>query len=110
MRRPTRTTIFDDLAGLVRKARLDFNAEIEFLEPDRIKTELKDRCNVDIMDSVLNWYGPLEQLRRGKRGRRAQPPLAKGQRNLYFKSPMTTRYSFKHAAFARVRYLDSETL
>ena len=99
---------FDDLAGLVRKARLDFNAEIEFLEPDRIKTELKDRCNVDIMDSVLNWYGPLEQLRRGKRADEPSP-LAKGQRNLYFKSPKTTRYSFKHAAFARVRYLDSET-
>ena len=70
---------FDDLAGLVRKARLDFNAEIEFLEPDRIKTELKDRCKVDIMDSVLKWYGPLEQLRRGKRADEPSPGQGRAQ-------------------------------
>jgi len=99
---------FDDLAGLVRKARLDFNAEIEFLEPDRIKTELKDRCKVEIMDSVLKWYGPLEELRRGKRADEPLPRPNAG-RNVFFKSSNPARNSLKHAAFARVRYLDGET-
>ncbi len=99
---------FDDLAVLVRKARQDFNAEIELLEPERIKTELKDRCNVDIMDSALWWYGPLEQLRRGERADEPAPAPQRW-RNVFFKSSNPARYSFKHAAFARVRYLDGKT-
>jgi hypothetical protein len=99
---------FDDLAGLVRKARLDFNAEIEFLNPDEIKEELKTRRAINFSDGALKWYGPLEQLRRGKRADEPSP-VAKGERNIYFKSANTTRYSLKHAALARVNYLDDPT-
>jgi hypothetical protein len=90
---------FDDVAGLVRKARLDFNAEIEFLDAARIKAD------VDLKDDVLQWHGPLEQLRRGKRADEPAP-LPATTRNIFFKSSDTARYSLKHAAFARVRYLD----
>lgn len=91
----------------MRKARLDFNAEIEFLEPDEIKEALKARRKFDPKGDALEWYGPLEQLRRGKRAEEPSPPAAT-TRKVFFKSSDTARYSLKHAAFARVRYLDNE--
>jgi hypothetical protein len=96
---------FDDLAGLVRKARLDFNAEIEFLEPGQIKEQL----GLDLKPEVLRWYGPIEQLRRGKRADEPAAPPSTG-RHVFFKSSDTARYSLRHAAFARVRYLDDQSV
>ncbi|MGO9058225.1 MAG: hypothetical protein ACLQU2_12710 [Candidatus Binataceae bacterium] len=100
---------FDDVAGLVRKARLDFNAEIEFLEANQIKAELKAALEIEIENEALKWYGPLEQLRRGNRADEPAPPPAT-ERNVFFKSSKTARYSLKHAAFARVRYLDDDAV
>ena len=48
---------FEGLANLIRKARLDFGAEIRFLREDK----LTDRLHPGVRD----YFGTLEQLRRG---------------------------------------------
>jgi hypothetical protein len=81
---------FEGLANLVRKARLDFGAEITFLgvtELDRI---------VDPHFRPL--FGTLEQLRRGKRSKDS----TKGELD----TVDLERVSAAHAALARVMYQD----
>ena len=86
---------FEDVAALVRKARLDFNTEIEFLDTDGLTGCLhKD---------LLGCFGTLEQLRRGRWG---EEPVAGAKPIVALKSPNETRLSRRAAALARVRYLD----
>ena len=89
---------FADVSNLVRKARLDFNAEIKFLSPAELRARGFD-------DKVVECYGTLEELRRG---RWAEEPVPdpKGSRNVSFKSSNIVRTSLKHAALAGVYYLD----
>jgi hypothetical protein len=68
---------FGGLANLVRKARIDFDAEIEFLS-----TEQLDQV---VDGSLRRWFGTLGQLRRQ---RKRQP------------------YSRAHASLAHVKYLN----
>ena len=49
--------VFEDLANLIRKARLDFGAEIRFLEANELTTF--------ISSPAQKYFGTLEQLRRG---------------------------------------------
>jgi len=87
---------FSDLGTLVRKARLDFGAEIQFLD----ERELDSFLNCEVRRS----FGTLEQLRRGSwveepvadpnadHKRRSLDPVDRG------------RLSLAHAAIARICY------
>jgi hypothetical protein len=72
---------FEGLGNLVRKARIDFNAEIEFIDPQYADLPL----------------GPLAHLRRGK--------WEKGDEGWTFEADPGGR-SLARAALAKVRYLD----
>lgn len=52
---------FEGLGILVRKARIDFKAEIEFLDQDRLK-DLATRDNSELPE----WIGTLESVKNGK--------------------------------------------
>jgi hypothetical protein len=73
-------TTFEDVANLVRKARIDFGAEIDFIEAAGL-AKLEDKARQVI--------GPLSALR-------AKPDDAEGQ-----------RLSSAHAALAQVTYTDT---
>ncbi|MGO9605607.1 MAG: hypothetical protein ACLQAT_19835 [Candidatus Binataceae bacterium] len=99
---------FADLANLIRKARLDFNADIEFIDPIASDgSENKDFK--DATDFVGEYFAPLQkkvfgtidQLRRGKW---AREPIE--ERKAFFKSANETSLSLRHAALAKVTYLD----
>jgi hypothetical protein len=78
---------FEGLSNLIRKARLDFGAEIEFLTA----AELDD----EVDESVRSHLGTLDQLRRGtwKDGTLAEADV--------------TGFSLVHAALARITYSSS---
>ncbi|HSL82859.1 MAG TPA: hypothetical protein VLF66_08785, partial [Thermoanaerobaculia bacterium] len=93
---------YGGLANLVRKARLDFGAEIEFLSPKEIDEELPPEvaCHV----------GSLEQLRRG-RWKRSQPDSdektqQRRRPEADFEAGERTGRCLVHAALARVIYDD----
>jgi hypothetical protein len=98
---------FADLANLIRKARLDFNAEIEFLDPGD-KTAIDDANGYigrHFATINLGYCGTLEQLRPRKWDTKDIPerfPQAKGFRN----SDRRVEFSLAHAAVARITYLD----
>ncbi|HTR62373.1 MAG TPA: patatin-like phospholipase family protein [Candidatus Binataceae bacterium] len=77
---------FADLANLIRKARLDFNAEIEFLVPAGNPFATVNNFIGDRFSHVNPAYcGTLDQLRPQGHRRKLSP---------------------RHAAVARIRYLD----
>jgi hypothetical protein len=82
---------FGGLANLIRKARLDFGAEIEFLEDGELKKLLEG------MPDSCKGIGTIEQLRRGR------------WENGELKEADRTGCSRAHAALARVRYPSSST-
>ncbi len=92
---------FEGLANLVRKARLDFGAEIRFLTEDQL-------------DQRIHWefrkyFGTLEQLRRGKW---AEEPVADplgGRKRLSIDPDDEETLSLAHAALADVVYQDGHT-
>jgi hypothetical protein len=93
---------FEGLANLVRKARIDFGAEIRFLTGSELDHYL---------DPALRpFFGTLEELRRGKW---ADEPVNERQEALgvYRVStkrrtldPLADRFSLAHAALARIAY------
>jgi hypothetical protein len=89
---------FADMSNLVRKARLDFNAEIKFMSATELQT-------LGFDDKLVKSYGTLEELRRGSW---AEEPIPdpKGSGKILFKSSDVARTSLKHAALAGVYYLD----
>ena len=76
------------LANLVRKARLDFGAEIEFLDRQAIGERMEPEA--------ARWVGTLGELRRGRRTEESAEPEEDDRSG-------TSRV---HAALARVRYED----
>ena len=85
------------LANLVRKARLDFKAEIEFLSTEEIDRE--------ILPGVACHIGSLDQLRRGCwKYTHAATKGSRPQAN--FEGVNPNGRCLVHAALARVRYLD----
>ncbi len=98
---------FEELANLIRKARLDFNAEINFVDPDTSKHAF-DRAMAEVAKHFQpiekKFFGTLDQLRRGKWA--AEPVPSGPTRNAFFKSSIPTRLSVRHAALAKVTYLD----
>jgi hypothetical protein len=90
---------FDGLANLIRKARLDFGAEIEFLG---------DRAlDGAVPNSHRRLFGSLEQLRRGKWTQEPVKERQTDQLRLTVEEPVDeARPSLAHAALARVTYPD----
>ena len=90
---------FEGLANLVRKARLDFGAEVTFLTPEKLTAEVPDPPRA--------LFGSLEQLRRGKWGQEPVREALTGRRRRSIEDPVDlTRSSLAHAALARIRYVD----
>ncbi|WP_290650618.1 hypothetical protein [Aquisalimonas sp.] len=77
---------FPGLAGLIRKARIDFGADIEFLDADELEAM-----------GLGHVFGSLDQMRRRKTGETMV--TADGQ-------PCSPCLSHKHFALAKVRYDD----
>jgi hypothetical protein len=80
--------IFEGLANMVRKARIDFGAEI-FFQTEKDLDELLD-------PSVRPYFGSLQQLRRGT------------WEDGTLKEASLTGHSLAHAALARVKYTFSQ--
>lgn len=88
---------FEGLANLVRKARLDFGAEIAFLS----ETDLDNFVD----DTVRPYLGTLEQLRRG-RWEETPVPGSEGRYGKLLEIDPTGR-SLVHAALAQITYSES---
>jgi hypothetical protein len=87
---------FSGLANLVRKARIDFGAEIEFLD-DKQLVEL----NMD--QELARWIRPLEMLRRGRWAAEPVPsPVTNNMRAEINVDP--ERLSLAHASLAKITY------
>lgn len=86
---------FEGLANLIRKARLDFGAEIEFLDEDELDAE--------VTGDVREALGTLQQLRRGKWEEGEGKPGSKGRRGKLLEAD-PTGHSLVHAALARITY------
>ncbi|HRC84043.1 MAG TPA: hypothetical protein PK413_00380 [Thermoanaerobaculia bacterium] len=87
---------FDGLANLVRKARIDFGAEIRFLSA----AELDDafgKASAGDRSSLRACFGTLEDLRRGTRSEEGSGAVT---------DPDPRRLSLAHAALAEVIYED----
>jgi hypothetical protein len=90
---------FGGLANLVRKARLDFGAEITFLDEDQLDEKVQGPAR-----RVL---GTLEQMRRGTW--EVEPsPAGKGLRGT-LEDVDAAGHSLVHAALARVTYRSPQT-
>ena len=84
---------FEGLSNLVRKARIDFGAEVYFLTEEDL--------NRIVSDTVRPYIGTLEQLRRGTwEGTDSKLKEPHG----VLKEPTLTGHSLAHAALARVKY------
>ena len=95
---------FEDIANLIRKARIDFDAEIEFLDHEALRA-LRAGQEEERLGS-LAYFGTLEMLRRGPWDEETIPstdePMPATQP--VFGPPDRSRRSLAHAALARVRY------
>ncbi len=90
------TSTFEDIANLTRKARIDFNAEIEFIRrhpPAAGDTHLPTLENL-VHPDLLKVIGAPEDFQ----------PVPGAQ-----DSDKPPRYCSKHAMLARVCYLDTQT-
>jgi hypothetical protein len=85
---------FEGLANLVRKARVDFGAEIEFLDEAALSAH--------VHSAVRACFGTLEQLRRGAWDK--MPGNAGAPERPVLESAQEASLSLAHAALARVRY------
>lgn len=91
---------FGGLANLVRKARLDFGAEIVFLDDKAL--------DVTLPEELARYFAPLPKLRRGVWTEEPVPdPVAPGKR-LHVEAREHARLSLAHAALARVYYDGAE--
>ena len=96
----------EDLANLIRKARIDLDAEIEFLDHEALRA-LRDHRERERFGS-LAYFGTLEMLRRGPWSE-APVPSTDGTTPAtqpVFGPSDRSRRSLAHAALAWVRYED----
>jgi hypothetical protein len=90
---------FEGLANLLRKARLDFGAEITFLGPEEL--------DAAVARPHRHLFGSLEQLRRGRWFEEPVHDVRTGQARRSIDDPVDeTRHSLAHAALARVTFMD----
>ncbi len=95
---------YEDLANLVRRARIDFSAEIEFLDHKELGS-LRTAEDERYLGSLAH-FGSLEMLRRGPWDEEAVPSTGEDTqaRQPVFGPPNRPRRSLAHAALAWVRY------
>jgi hypothetical protein len=94
---------FEGLSDLVRKARLDFQAEIRFLSEAELDQAIDPELRPD--------FGPLQHLRRGRwEQKEASLPETPGQRRPVWvlPEPEASGWSLAHAALAEIRYQEQE--
>lgn len=89
---------FEGLGNLVRKARLDFGAEVHFLAADEL--------DQSVHPALREHIGTLEQLKRGQW--KAKPINAAGRvvETQRFEAADTAQFSLANAALATVSYAD----
>lgn len=94
---------FGGLANLIRKARIDFGAEIRFCDDRRLDELFGTRCK--------HAFGTLDDLKRGRMSEEMLPYTRRPWRDrtrVAIDAPDNRRYSLAHAALAEVRYADEE--
>jgi hypothetical protein len=99
---------FEGLSDLVRKARLDFDAEITFLDEQQLsgRERIGGRA-VTVPAALRPYFGALDALRRG-RWTNEEVPYPPAPDNKQFTIEVDrTRVSRAHAALARVQYSDN---
>jgi len=98
---------FEGLSDLVRKARLDFNAEVTFLNEQQLSGQAPFAPNrlFALPQDERKYFGNLEALRRGKWSDESVPYPPDSKQ--FAIEVDRERVSRKHAALARVKYLDS---
>ena len=99
----------EDLANLIRKARIDFDAEIKFLDHEAL-CKLRAHQRGERLKSLAH-FGTLEVLRRGPWDEEPIPSTDGSTQatRLVFGPPDRPRRSLAHAALARVRYENRPT-
>jgi hypothetical protein len=100
---------FQGLSDLVRKARLDFKAEITFLNELQLSGSLPHPGGGSIRllpASVRHYFGDLSALRRGRWSDEPVPAPSGEPLKCYTIEVDRTRVSRAHAALAKVEYLD----
>jgi hypothetical protein len=90
---------FSGLANLVRKARTDFGAEIEFLSTKDLEQTIDDQ-------NLLKWLGPLDSLCRGQWAQEPVIDPKTGQQRVAMGEPHLRHFSLSHAALAKIVYSD----
>ncbi len=99
---------FDGLCDLVRKARLDFNAEITFLSEQELSGAAPIAGLVKLgLPASHEYLGSLDALRRGRWTTEKLPSRKQGHDEQYSIEVDRARLSRAHAALARVRYSDN---
>ena len=100
--------VFGGLSDLVRKARLDFNAEVVFYNNRELSRRLPARSRPGLVPAdVRPYFGDLDALRRGQWSDEPLPPVGASEDKRYSLEVNRTRVSRAHAALARVEYLDN---
>lgn len=102
--------LFEGLAGLVRKARLDFKAEIVFVSGHELDGRKADGTAGDgvalLPDEVRPYFGDLEALRRGRWKKESLLDVHGAADTRHALTPDRLRPSTAHAALARVTWGD----
>lgn len=95
---------FQGLSDLVRKARLDFNAEIMFLTGAEVSAQLGN----DLADhkGLRRYFGDLGALRRGRWSDETVPAVDGTEKRFILEVDRSSA-SRAHAALAKVEYLDT---
>jgi hypothetical protein len=89
---------YEGLAGLVRKARTDFDASIEFLSEEELDQK--------VAPSIRKLFGTLEQLRRGTWTTQPGNPTKPDDPQTVFEETRLNRRSRARCALAKIRYAD----
>jgi hypothetical protein len=103
--------LFEGLSDLVRKARIDFDAEVVFYTEQQLSGTLPAQDGsepVPVLPSeVRRYFGDLDALRRGKWSDEPLPHDGDKRHTRYNLRVDRTRVSRAHAALARVQYIDT---
>jgi hypothetical protein len=89
---------YEGLANFVRKARVDFGAEVRFFDDDEL--------NARVAPQLRSRFGPPEALRRGAWGELPKNPVSKGGSETVFAASRRDGLSLARCALAEVRYAD----
>jgi len=99
---------FPGLSDLVRKARLDFSAEIKFLTVPQLAGRVDGHTPV-LPESARQYFGDLGSLRRGRWTDDPVMPAPNGAVRQFAIEVDRSRVSQAHAALATIAYGDTDT-